>query len=182
MDLVTGISVFVLLAALLLPFLAHVLRRHPRWLAAAKYVILGVYILANLYETILFRAVQPNRRAEWELLWSYRASLAFPDGLMSLLNGSVEVTMPSLLEEIILNILLYIPMGYLLPFTFKRLKAWHVVLIALLCSVVTEVSQLVFRIGWFEYDDMLNNTMGCVLGLILYGLLMRRPVRKGAQV
>ena len=168
MDQVTMISLLVLVIALLLPVLANVLQRHPRWFAAAKYVILGVYILANLHETLLFRAVRPDYKAEWELLWSYRKSLAFPDGLMSLLHGTVEVVRPALLEEIILNILLYIPLGYLLPFVFERVKPWQVLAIALGCSVLTEVIQLVGKIGWFEFDDMLNNTMGCVIGLVMY--------------
>lgn len=174
MDQVTIISLFVLAFALLLPVLANSLRRHPRWFAAAKYVILGVYILANLHETLLFRAVRPDYKAEWELLWSYRESLAFPDGLMSLLRGTVEVVRPALLEEIILNILLYIPLGYLLPFVFGKLKPWQVVAIAFGCSALTEVIQLVGKIGWFEFDDMLNNTMGCVIGLLMYRYIVDR--------
>lgn len=178
MDLVTLISLIVLLAALLLPVLASVLCRHPRWFAAAKYIIFGVYILANLYETILFRTVNPDRQAKWKLLWSYRESLAFPDGLMSLFRGTVEITRPVLLEEIVLNILLYIPMGYLLPTIFEKLKPWHVVLIGFGCSVLTEVSQLVFKIGLFEFDDMLNNTMGCVIGLVMYLCIVRGSVKQ----
>ena len=80
MDQVTIISLFVLAFALLLPVLANGMRRHPRWFAAAKYVILGVYILANLHETLLFRAVQPNYQAEWQLLWSYRDPWRSPTG------------------------------------------------------------------------------------------------------
>ncbi len=174
MDQVTTISLLVLIIALFLPVLANALQRHPRWFAAAKYAILGVYILANLHETLLFRAVRPDYRAEWQLLWSYRESLSFPDGLMSLINGTVKVVRPALLEEIVLNILLYIPLGYLLPFVFERLKPWQIVAVALGCSVMTEVIQLIGKIGWFEFDDMLNNTMGCVIGLLIYETVMRK--------
>lgn len=177
MDQVTIISIFVLVFALLLPGIAHVLRAHPRWFAAAKYTILGVYILANLYETILFRKVNADYPVKWELLWSYRESLSFPNGLKSLLTGTVEVANPDLLEEIILNVLLYIPLGYLLPFTFEKLKPWQVVLIGLACSTLTEITQLIFRIGWFEFDDILNNTMGCIIGLLLYWYVVRRKPR-----
>lgn len=178
MDQVTVISIFVLVFALLLPVLANGLRRHSRWFTVAKYVILGVYIAANLYETILFRPVQANYRAEWELLWSYRESLAFPDGWRSLFNGTVEVIRPLLLEEIILNILLYIPLGYLLPFMFEKLKPWQVVAIAFMCSALTEVTQLICKIGWFEFDDMLNNTFGCVIGLLIYRSVIWRRIRR----
>lgn len=176
MDQVTMISLLVLVIALLLPILANSLRRYPRWFAAAKYAILGVYILANLHETLLFRAVRPDYRAEWQLLWSYRESLAFPDGLMSLIRGTVKVVRPALLEEIVLNILLYIPLGYLLPFVFARIKPWQVIAVALGCSMITEVIQLVGKIGWFEFDDMLNNTLGCVIGLLIYETVMRKRI------
>ncbi len=172
MDLVTAVSVIVLLSALLLPVLAHLLQAHPRWFRAAKYGILGVYALANLYETLLFRPVQGSRRAKGELLWSYRKSLDFPDGVMSLFRGTVQVASPALLEEIVLNILLYVPLGYLLPFIFPKLKEWQVILIAFVCSALTEVTQLVGRIGLFEWDDMLNNTLGCAVGLLIYQCIL----------
>ena len=170
----TIISVFVLLFALLLPVWAYLLQKHPRLFATAKYTFLGVYIIANLYETILFRTVKPDAPVKLELLWSYRESLTFPDGLLGLLAGTVVIANPALLEEIILNVLLYIPLGYLLPFTFDKLKPWQIILIGMSCSVLTEVTQLVCRIGWFEFDDMLNNTMGCIIGLLMHWCIVRR--------
>ena len=168
MDLVTVVSIIVLLAAMMLPVLAHLLRAHPRWFKAAKYGILGVYALANLYETLLFRTVQSKTKIRWKPLGSYQKSLSFPEGIMSLFNGTVEVIRPGLLETIVLNILLYIPLGYLLPFIFEKLKAWQVVLIAAACSTLTEVAQYVFRIGYVEVDDILNNTLGCIIGLLIH--------------
>lgn len=172
-DQVTNISLAVLLTALLLPVLAHFLRAYPRWFGAAKYGILAGYAIVNLYETLLFREVQSTPSVEGRLFWSYRKSLAFPEGIMSLFNGTVEIVKPVLLESIVLNILLYVPLGYLLPFVFRKLRGWQVVLIAFLCSAVTEVTQFVFRIGLFEWDDMLNNTLGCVIGLLIYSCIVR---------
>ena len=60
MDQVTAISIFVLWFALMLPAISQLLSRKPRLLKLAKYFIFGVYVLANLYETILFRAVKPK--------------------------------------------------------------------------------------------------------------------------
>lgn len=189
MDQITAISLFVLLFALALPGLSHRLSRHPRLLAATKYVIFGMYVLANLYETILFRGAMPQPTAMLQPLWSYRESLALTGGVAGALRGlltgagGVVVTNPGLLEEIILNILLYVPLGYLLPFTWPGLAGhkrpepllmWRVVLIGFVCSAATEVSQLVFRIGLFEFDDMINNTLGCALGCLIYAFLRRR--------
>lgn len=129
-------------------------------------------MLANLYETLLFRAVTPDYRIELELLWSYREALA--------LEPALTVTSVGLFEEIILNILLYIPLGYLLPYTWQRFfekgrrVPWLVIGIGFLCSVLTESAQLMLRIGLFELDDMLNNTMGAAIGCVLYMVWMRK--------
>ena len=191
MDQVTSISLFVLLFALFLPILTQLLSRRPRLYAATKYFILGVYVLANLYETILFRTVMPETIAKLQPFWSYRESLEFSGGpwgaLALLMNGELGVHIENrqLLKEIILNILLYIPLGYLLPYVWpglagKRLISWRVVGIGFLCSAATELTQLVFRIGWFEFDDMINNTGGCLIGCALYALVRRRIERAGA--
>lgn len=34
-------------------------------------------------------------------------------------------------------------------------------------SMSIEVIQLVFRLGLFEWDDMIHNTLGCVLGTVI---------------
>lgn len=182
MDQVTTISLFVLFFALCLPVLHRLFHRWPSVYKLMRYVIFIVYMIANLYETILFRAVQPAPTAKWELLWSYRRSLSFADG--------VTVTDLPLLVEILLNILLYIPLGYLLPFLWPALRpkesnrflfryiSLRIVLIGFLCSCATEISQYIFRIGLFEFDDILNNTFGCLLGCMLFEMLPGMGKRK----
>lgn len=178
MDQVTSISLFVLFFALCLPLIHRLLHRWPRVYRLMRYVIFTVYILANLYETILFRAVKPFPTAKWLPLWSYRQSLSFSDG--------INITDLPLLIEIILNILLYIPLGYLLPFMWPQLRPrerkgffpskWvslRIVLIGLLCSCLTEIAQYIFRIGLFEFDDIINNTMGCMIGCVLYEIIQK---------
>lgn len=82
---------------------------------------------------------------------------------MDALHGNTELGI-----QIILNILLYIPLGYLLRFTFPRIKAWQVIAIGCAMSALTETTQLVFRLGLFEWDDMIDNTLGTVIGVICY--------------
>jgi len=169
MDQITAISVFVVAFALLLPALTQRFSRNPKLFRKIKYIILAAYVLANLYETILFREVYEQGIIKLVPFWSYAESLSLADGL--------QITNGRLLKQIILNILLYIPLGYLLPFIWPRLQrglvSWKVVLIGFVCSAMTEISQMIFRIGWFEFDDMINNTMGCLIGCVMYGLIWR---------
>ena len=78
-------------------------------------------------------------------------------------------------REVILNVLLYIPMGYLLPFVFKpmRYSVLACTLVGFLCSCATEYAQLHYGLGYFQMDDIINNTLGCLIGAILGCMLAR---------
>ena len=77
-------------------------------------------------------------------------------------------------ESIILNILLYYPLGYLLPILFPKLKPKHVILIGCLCSIATEATQYLLRMGWCETDDVIHNTLGTAIGVFVWGLQSKR--------
>ncbi len=153
MDKVTSISMFLIVMVLVLPGIAGLMKHHPKWLKVGKVCILGVYLLANLYLTLLSRSPNANRSAAWVPFWSYMESL----------NGHTELGI-----QIILNILLYVPLGYLLRFTFPHIRAWQVIAIGCAASVLTETTQLIFKLGLFEWDDMIDNTLGTVIGVVCY--------------
>ncbi len=72
-----------------------------------------------------------------------------------------------LLEENLLNMLLFVPIGGLLELCLKRIKWKQAASIGLGISVVRELSQLILCRGWFEWDDMIHNTLGCVCGYLI---------------
>ena len=85
--------------------------------------------------------------------------------------------------NIILNILLFVPFGFLLPFWHKRLdKIYIAVPAGFLLTLSVEVVQYLFRLGVFEWDDVFNNTIGAFLGFCAFrfvqGVARRR--RAGA--
>lgn len=68
-------------------------------------------------------------------------------------------------QQLLLNILMFVPLGMGLPFVHDFLKRWYGALLVLFCgSLMIETIQLVFHLGVFEADDLLNNTMGGILG------------------
>lgn len=195
MDEITLVSVIVLGVALLLPVLSEWLAENDRMLRWVKYFIFIAYILANLNETLLFRTTTPEARAKLTLFWSYREAF----GIQANGGFPIRITDGELLKEIILNVLLYIPLGYLLPFTWPSLAmhagrphcvrqrlswlwrfSWETVCIGFLCSAATELIQLMFHVGFFEFDDIWNNTAGCIIGAMLYSGLLRRHIERRA--
>ena len=57
------------------------------------------------------------------------------------------------------------PLGCLLPILFPKLKPKHVILIGCLCSITTEATQYLLKMGWCETDDVIHNTLGTALGV-----------------
>ena len=54
--------------------------------------------------------------------------------------------------------------------------------IGILISAVIEVSQLVFMRGLFEWDDMIHNRIGCMVGCIgTHALWKRNEIRNGKK-
>ena len=84
------------------------------------------------------------------------------------MSGSVPIT------GLILNILLYYPLGYLLPILFPKLKPKHVILIGCLCSIATEATQYLLKMGWCETDDVIHNTLGTAIGVWVWHLQSKR--------
>ena len=190
---VAGLTIVVVAGALLLPVLSKLILNKDRLLRGVKLALLIFYILVILYQTLLFRTTSYHATYKLSLFWSYRKAFAFNTG--SPFFG-ISITSGSLLVQIIFNILLYVPFGYLLLFAFPRLGKpnrypsrprvvsalasfpWMVVLIGAALSAATEFIQLFFRLGLFEFDDIFNNTLGCFLGVVMFQVLVRPKLRK----
>lgn len=73
------------------------------------------------------------------------------------------------IRQIIGNILLLMPLGFLVSFLPNRKDIkWKSVLLSALCfSAFIELTQFVTGRGLMEFDDVFNNTVGAVIG---YGM------------
>lgn len=70
-----------------------------------------------------------------------------------------------------MNIALYIPLGYLLPYCFvwfRERMTSRVVLTGFLLSMLTENVQLITGRGLYDLDDILTNTLGALIGVLLF--------------
>lgn len=67
------------------------------------------------------------------------------------------------------NIVVFTPFGILLPMINNRLQKIHVFLLTfLLLITLLEAAQLFFRVGSFDIDDIILNTVGALIGFGLY--------------
>ncbi len=74
-------------------------------------------------------------------------------------------------RNIILNIFLFVPFGLMLPFLCKKCeKMWVTALSGFGFTLLIELIQLIAKVGIFETDDLMNNTMGTLIGYGFYKL------------
>ena len=83
------------------------------------------------------------------------------------------------------NILIFMPFGFFISMASRARSFFMALFNSLGLSLCVEVLQLVTRVGSFDVDDILLNTIGGVLGYIVFVIcnLIRRKcyVRKGKK-
>ena len=80
------------------------------------------------------------------------------------------------------NVVAFMPFGFFLPVVLKNCKGWFLVtLLTLTASLVIETIQLVTKVGSFDVDDILLNTLGGMIGYFCYFVIhkiRRHRIRK----
>lgn len=86
-------------------------------------------------------------------------------------------------RNIILNILMFVPIGFIMPLLLKKCESWDITyLVGFGITLFIEILQFISKRGIFEVDDIINNTLGCAIGygiVMIFISLFRR--RKGNQ-
>ncbi|MCQ2567746.1 MAG: VanZ family protein [Mogibacterium sp.] len=73
------------------------------------------------------------------------------------------------LSSIGLNVLLFVPLGHLVPSIMMRFdRWWKVLLLGFMSSLLIETVQLITKLGWFDASDLLHNTLGALMGYWIY--------------
>lgn len=73
------------------------------------------------------------------------------------------------LVNIIGNVLAFAPFGFILPLLNKSYRKFHIIaILSILFSVIIEVSQLLLKVGVFDVDDILMNSIGGILGYLCF--------------
>jgi glycopeptide antibiotics resistance protein len=70
------------------------------------------------------------------------------------------------------NIAAFVPLGFLLPAAFQKVRSLKAVFVTVLFLIVSaEAAQLLTLRGVFDVDDIILNTIGSVIGYYIYKFL-----------
>lgn len=125
----------------------------------SAWCLLVGYLFLTISATIIFREVSETYRYSLYPFWNYT----------DLYN--------EMLAQIILNVVMFIPIGFLIGVAKENMNTLKILRIGCLLSLTIEIIQLISRRGVFNIDDIIHNTLGCFIGFSCFVLcykLIRR--------
>ena len=156
-----AIGIFIIGSAI-----AFIKRGRNEGLRLSAGLFLLLYVIVLYCSTVFFRATSTTIHYPFDFFWHYKD---FAHGRLLWL------------PEVIMNIAVFIPVGLALGLAFRKAKGWQAVMAGMGVSVGIELLQWLFRKGFADVDDVMHNTLGCVVGYLLYRVLKRVVVDgKGA--
>lgn len=67
------------------------------------------------------------------------------------------------------NVVAFMPFGFILPEVWDQLNRWYTItVLGFLFSLSVETAQLLSRVGSFDVDDLLLNTIGAMIGYFAF--------------
>lgn len=146
-------TIVVFLSGILWRFCIHKSIRWTFWCRLFPLFLFVVYVYCLLQLTVLSRKPGSFGGMDWRILarWSESdAQKAF----------------------LIMNIIMFIPLGILLPMFGKW--AGHILVswpAAIICSIGIEIIQLKYHLGFCQLDDVIANSVGFLVGFLGYLIL-----------
>lgn len=119
------------------------------------------YLLLTIYLAALFWIIVLKLNISFSYKGTQNVNL-IPFREPLLYNGKFDY------NEIFLNILIFVPLGLYVEILFKKLSLARKIFSFFMVSFICEILQYILRIGAFDITDIINNTFGGIIGLMLF--------------
>ena len=140
------------------------------WSCVLLWIFAIAWLCAVVYYGFLIRQPGEHGGMNTEPFWEIKRAVRL---LGPTIFSGFRIASRTVFMDIVLNILLFVPFGMMLPVLFLRLPRILVVPLGLLCSLCIEAIQYLTRLGMADVDDLINNTIGALLGFLIYLLFIR---------
>jgi glycopeptide antibiotics resistance protein len=148
-------------------------------------VIVGI-IIGMLYKTNS-SVMQFIRNTSWCLLIGYVFLVLCATVIFRQDSGEMRYSLQPLwchstiyykyMAGMVLNILMFMPIGFLCGVAIRNINAFKIIGVGCVLSMSVETTQLLTRRGVCNIDDVIHNTLGCIIG---YGIvkLFKKSIKK----
>ncbi len=86
------------------------------------------------------------------------------------------------IEDMLANMALFLPVGMILPMVYQKKRYILTPITAFGISLFFEISQFFNTIGGFAYIDLITNTLGAIIGMVLSYFILKLIKPKTASI
>lgn len=119
-------------------------------------VLFVIYLIALLW-IIIFKFDIPFSK-----LGYMRSINLIPFSESLIINGKLDF------REIIMNVVIFMPFGIYSGILLKKWTIGKKIILFFLISLICEIFQFILGVGASDITDIINNTLGGIIGLIIY--------------
>lgn len=142
----------------------------------------GIYLLLVGYVTMFSRSAYNDYQIHIALFEDLTSSIKIDFGILGFIVAifkegfsaavsHIKVQNVENITQVYLNVCMFIPLGYLLPYIFdwyRRRPIGKTVITSFLASLLIENIQLITKRGFYDIDDIVSNTLGGFLGVLMF--------------
>lgn len=129
------------------------------WLLFLIYIAMLVYFL--------FFSERYGRTAGEE----YRYNLTLFAEIRRFFKYRQYISTESFILNMFGNVVAFMPFGFFVPMLSRRRGLFRIVCMSFELTLAVELTQLFTKVGIFDVDDLLLNTLGGLLGYVLYEIV-----------
>jgi len=119
-------------------------------------VLFVIYLIAVLW-ILVFKFNAPFSK-----LGYMRSINLIPFNESLIINGKLDF------REIVMNVVIFMPLGIYSGILFRKWTTGKKIFLFFLISLICEVFQFILGVGASDITDILNNTLGGIIGLLIY--------------
>lgn len=142
-------------------------RNYKEVLRTCSKVMFGVYIIFLIY--FLFFAESTGRTFEGR---TYHYNLVLFKEIGRFIKHRKTLGMTAVMLNLAGNVIAFVPFGFFLPAISRRCRSFlYMIFFSFEISLMVETIQLVSKVGSFDVDDLLLNTIGGIIGYMAFIVL-----------
>jgi glycopeptide antibiotics resistance protein len=119
-------------------------------------------ILFIIYLIVLFWIIIFKFDIPFSKLGYMRSINLIPFNESLIINGKLDF------REIIMNVVIFVPLGIYSSILLKKWTIGKKILLFFLISLICEIFQFILGVGASDITDIINNTLGGIIGLVIY--------------
>lgn len=137
------------------------------WIRLLSRIVFGIYMIVLVYFLLLSDGFGRTVRRD-----EFQYNLVPFVEIIRFIRYRNEIGFYNVMINLVGNVVAFIPFGALIRWVINRSVKWYVVIgYTFLFSLSVELLQLVAKVGSFDVDDLILNTLGGLMGYFVYYLL-----------